>query len=66
MVSAGGEKALVTFTGYDKSLQIIEEVENACKLHAEKTPGALCGATRLTFLPSAARECAGQLYFEFH
>lgn len=53
------------FTGYDKSLDIIGEVENACKIHAGQYPGASCGSTKLSFLASSNRECSGQLYFVF-
>ena len=53
------------FTGYDKSLEIIGEVENVCKIHAGKYPGATCGATKLSFLASSNHECSGQLYFIF-
>ena len=53
------------FTGYDKSLGIIEEVENACRIHACKYPGATCGATSLSFISDLKRECSGQLYFVF-
>jgi len=55
---------LAKFSGYDKTLGIIEEVENACRLHAGKHRGSSCTQTRLTFLQHK-RECSGQLYFEF-
>ena len=52
-------------TGYDRSVTIAEEVENACKLHASKVPGVTCGPPQLTMLPSSPRECGGELYFVF-
>lgn len=57
---------LVTFTGYDKSLGVVDEVENACKLHAKTHPGSACTPTKLTFLPHTRRQCSGQLYFDFN
>jgi hypothetical protein len=56
---------IATFSGYDRTLQIVDEVENACRLHATVTPGTSCTAVRLTFLPSTTRGCSGQLYFSF-
>lgn len=59
------DKIVGTFSGYDKTLSIVEEVENACRLHASAAPGTTCGETRLTFLPHYRKECFGQLYFTF-
>jgi hypothetical protein len=63
-LDSDGER-LAKFTGYDKTLGIIGEVENACRLHADKYPGATCSPTRLSFLSSYEGECSGQLYFVF-
>lgn len=60
-----GDDTIASFYGYDKSLDIITEVENACRLHSHVTPGTECTPTRLTFLPTSARDCSGQLYFTF-
>lgn len=51
--------------GYDTTLNVIEDVENACRVRSRKHPNSTCGETKLTFLPpSRYRECSG-LYFEF-
>lgn len=52
-------------SGYDRSVQIAEEVENACKLHARGRHGTRCLPPELTLLPGSHRECSGQLYFDF-
>lgn len=57
------EARIATFSGYDTTLDIVGEVENACKIHAKTKTGTMCGETRLTFLPHTPRECSGQLYF---
>jgi len=62
---AAGDDKLATFSGYDRSLGIIDEVENACRLHSATHPGSACTPTKLTFLPYTRRECSGQLYFTF-
>ena len=59
------DKKIATFRGYDKTLGIVEEVENACKLHAKTRPGHSCTSASLVFLPSTTQECSGQLYFVF-
>ncbi len=52
-------------TGYDKSINIVQEVEDACRLHAAVVPGSTCGSPELTMLPPSSRTCSGQLYFVF-
>jgi hypothetical protein len=62
---ASGDDTLATFSGYDTSIGIVEEVENACRHHAATRPGSSCSPIKLTFLPYTRRECSGQLYFTF-
>ena len=60
---SSGETRLATFSGYDRTISILNDVENACNIHA-KIRGGVCGETTLTFL-TGAMECSGQLYFTF-
>lgn len=61
----GPATARVTITGYDKSIHIVEEVEDACRLHAAAVPGSTCAPPELTMLPPSSRTCSGQVYFAF-
>lgn len=65
---AGDDESLPhvgTFSGYDRTVKIADEVEGACTLHTIKVPGTRCSSPTLTMLPSTARECSGELYFTF-
>lgn len=64
-LAVNDETPVATFSGYDKSLGIVDEVENACRLHASTRPGSSCSPIKLTFLPFTRQECSGQLYFTF-
>ena len=52
--------------GYDRTVSIVSEVHNACRLHTKHSRGDLvCGEPELTMLPATPHECSGQLYFHF-
>lgn len=53
-------------TGYDRTVGIAEDVENACRLHRRGRNGVRCLPPELTLLPSGPLECSGQVYFEFN
>lgn len=52
-------------SGFDRSVDIADEVGNACKLHTRGRHGMRCLPPELTLLPSSPRECSGQVYFDF-
>lgn len=60
-----GDEVTGKISGYDRSVQIAEEVENACKLHTRGRHGTRCLQPELTLLPASPRECSGQVYFDF-
>lgn len=64
-LESGGATPRGIITGYDRSIHVMREVEDACRLHAAVVPGSTCGPPELTLLPGTSRMCSGQLYFVF-
>lgn len=54
-----------TVRGYDKSPQIAQEVESACKMHARSVDQmAQCSEAVLTMLKNSKLQCEGEIYFD--
>ncbi len=65
-LDSGDATSRGVITGYDRSITIAQEVEDACSLHAAAVPGSRCGRPELTFfLPAPGQPCRGQVYFVF-
>lgn len=52
---------VAAFMGYDMMTTIGEETRGACRRHAPRD--TLCGDADLVLLPSARKECSGQVFF---
>lgn len=58
-------KPIGKFVGYMPSVEICQVVEKRCKNRLDDLDGDYsCSVTSLSMLKTAARECAGNYYFE--
>lgn len=65
MLQASDQTDIMRIYGFDTTLNVIDNVENACRVRSRNHPDSTCGETKLTFLPSSwHRQCSG-LYFEY-
>lgn len=56
----GGEGGKVT--GYDKTMKVGDDVENACRLVVGKDASRVCSEASIVMLPSSPRTCGGEIF----